>query len=226
MRDELNATVHRRRMALFSTVLMWCVALVAIRVVRTGSPNYLFMVWNLFLACIPLAITHVLRAAHDQGRANFAQLTLVAVWLLFLPNAPYLITDFVHLKPSTPLLYWYDLMLLISCAGTGLLLGYTSLFDVHTIATERFGHALGWTTAVIALLLSGYGVYLGRVQRWNSWDVIANPGGLFSSIADCLINPLQHIEVYALSGLLSAVLLLGYAAMRITMGPLTQRASE
>jgi uncharacterized membrane protein len=117
-------------------------------------------------------------------------------------------------------------MLLLSCAGTGLLLGYTSLLDVHNIATERFGHKIGWATVVAALLLSGYGVYLGRVQRWNSWDVITNPSGLFSSIVACLLNPFDHLQVYALSGLIGAVLLLGYAALRTTMGPMSMRATE
>jgi uncharacterized membrane protein len=188
-------------------------------VVRTGTGDYLFLIWNLFLACIPPVITRVLRTAHNRRSPTVVQLALIALWLLFLPNAPYLVTDFVHLSPGTPLLSWYDLMLLLSCAGTGLLLGYASVFDVHAMAAVRFGHKLGWVTVVVALLLSGYGVYLGRVQRWNSWDIVTNPGGLLGSIADILLNPLAHLQVYALSGLISAVLLLGYTALRMTMGP-------
>jgi uncharacterized membrane protein len=226
MHDETMTAEYRRRMVLFGMLISWCVALVAVRVARTGSGYYLFLIWNLFLACIPPLMARLLRAAHDRHSTFVVQLALVSVWLLFLPNAPYLVTDFVHLKQSTPLLYWYDLMLLLSCAGTGLLLGYTSLFDVHAIAAERFGHKTGWATVVGALLLSGYGVYLGRVQRWNSWDVVTNPGGLFSSIADNVLNPLDHLEVYALSGLVSAVLLLGYAALRMTARPVALRLSK
>jgi uncharacterized membrane protein len=218
MSHELNATGQRHRSGLFAVLLAWCITLVGVRVLRTGSGYYLFLIWNLFLACVPLVLSRLLRRAHDRRVSDIAQLALAALWLLFLPNAPYLFTDFVHLHPSTPLLFWYDLLLLLSCAGTGLLLGYSSVFAVHTIVTERFGHRCGWAAVVIALSFSGYGIYLGRVQRWNSWDVFANPSGLFSSIADFLLNPSQHLHVYALSGLCSVVLLLGYAAMRSTIG--------
>ena len=225
MRNVVNAIAGRRRTALFSVLLAWCVALIAFRVVRTESSYFSFLIWNLFLACIPLVMSRVLLVAHNKRTSDIAQLGLLAVWLLFLPNAPYLFTDLVHLHPSTPLLYWYDMMLLLSCAGTGLLLGYCSLFDIHAITTERFGYKFGWAAVVIALLCTGYGIYLGRVQRWNSWDVVTNPSALFSNIADNLFNPLQHLHVYAMSGLFSIALLLGYAALRSTMG-MMERVAE
>lgn len=218
MRDKLNALLHRRWLIFFSTLLLWCVALIGFRSARTGSDYFLFLLWNLFLACIPLLVSRLLRIAHHRGSADSAQLFLVAVWLLFLPNAPYIFTDFVHLHESSTLLYWYDAVLLLSCAGTGLLLGYSSLIDVHAISAARFGHKLGWGVAIVALLLSGYGVYLGRVQRWNSWDIVTNPLGLMNNIANVLLNPVDHFHVYALSGLMSAALLLGYAALRIFIG--------
>lgn len=214
MTKVLSAVERRRTAKLFCVLLAWCIALIGFRVVRTDSGYFLFLVWNLFLACIPLVLSNLLRAAHAKRSNDAAQLVLGAVWLLFFPNAPYLFTDFVHLHQSTPLLYWYDLMLLLSCAGTGLLLGYVSLFDIHIIVAERFGFRCGWIVVVIALMCSSYGVYLGRVQRWNSWDVIANPGGLFGSIAELLLNPFQHLYVYAMSALFGVVLLLGYAALR------------
>jgi uncharacterized membrane protein len=119
----------------------------------------------------------------------------------------------VHLTPGSPTLYWYDLGMLLSCALTGLLLGYSSMFDVHRVIEERFGPRLGWVVAVVSLVLSGYGVYLGRVLRWNSWDIITNPRGLFASIADCLLNPASHVHTYVLSGLFGVALLLGYAVL-------------
>jgi uncharacterized membrane protein len=218
MSNLSQITEQRHKSALFGMLLTWCAALIAIRVLRTGSGDYLFLIWNLFLASVPLMLSRLLRKAHDRLITDIAQLVLAALWLLFLPNAPYLFTDFVHLHPSTPLLYSYDLTLLLSCAATGLLLGYSSLFDVHTIVSERFGHRCGWAAVIVALSSSGYGIYLGRVQRWNSWDVFANPSGLFGSIADFLFNPSQHLHVYALSGLASVALLLGYAALHSTIG--------
>jgi uncharacterized membrane protein len=158
-------------------------------------------------------LSRLLRAAHARRTGIAAELSLAATWLLFLPNAPYILTDWVHLQYGSTLQYGFDVLLIISCAGTGLLLGYASLFDVHAIVTKRFGNKWGWIVATASLMLSGYGVYLGRVERWNSWDVITNPHGLIASIVDCLLNPLQHLHVYALSGFFSVALLLGYAVM-------------
>lgn len=202
-----------RRVILLGALLAWCVALIGFRVIHTRSGGFVFMVWNLFLACVPLMASILLRALHVNRKADIVQWVLLGLWLLFLPNAPYIVTDIVHLQPSTPLLYGYDLALILSCAATGLLLGYASLFDVHTIFSERFGHKLGWTVAIGALLLSGYGVYLGRVHRWNSWDLFTHPGGLLGEIAACLLNPAQHLHTYAFSAIASSALLLGYAML-------------
>jgi uncharacterized membrane protein len=214
MSNQVNAVARQRRIVLCGGLLTWCVAMVAIRVARTQSGYFLFLIWNLFLASIPLMTSQLLRTAYIKGASNLTQLALVAVWLLFLPNAPYLFTDIVHLQASTMLLYWYDAMLLLSAAGTGLLLGYVSLFDVHAIAAERFGVKMGWAIVIAALGLSGYGVYLGRVQRWNSWDVVANPIGLFGSIAESVLHPLHHLQVFALSGLIGVALVMGYLSLR------------
>jgi len=214
---EITPARRRGELVLLGVLLAWSVALVGTRVVRTGSDYFLFMIWNLFLACVPLVASRLLRAAHRAKASDAAQLLLVAVWLLFLPNAPYILTDLVHLKhsyqESYAVLYWYDMGMLLSCAGTGMVLGYLSLFDVHKVFEERFGRKFGWAVAIVALLLSGYGIYLGRVMRWNSWDVIANPRALFGNIADFLLNPGDHLHVYILSGIVSVGLLLGYATL-------------
>ena len=212
MSAELKPIAYRQT-RLLALLLIWCVALVSFRVVRTGSYFYTFLVWNLFLACLPLMLSRLLRAAHARRTGIAAELSLAATWLLFLPNAPYILTDWVHLRFGSTLQYGFDALLIISCAGTGLLLGYASLFDVHAIVAKRFGNRWGWIVAAASLMLSGFGVYLGRVERWNSWDVIANPHGLIASIVDCLLNPTRHLDVFAMSGIFSMALLLGYAAM-------------
>lgn len=215
----MSAEIQARRQreltgpVLFGALLVWCLGLIAVRVGRTGSDQFVFLIWNLFLACVPLAASRLLRIFHHRRSLDVAQLVLLAVWLLFLPNAPYILTDMVHLAPSSPLLYWYDLGMLLSCALTGLLLGYSSMFDVHRVVEERFGPKLGWVVAVTALVLSGYGVYLGRVLRWNSWDVLTNPRGLFGSIADCILNPALHLHTYLVSGFFGIAFLLGYAVL-------------
>ncbi len=200
-------------LALFGCVLAWCVGLILFRVERTGSWHFLFLIWNLFLACVPLFASRLLRAAHAKRIPDVMQLGLVAVWLIFLPNAPYILTDLVHLQASSPHLYWYDMALLLSCGGVGLMLGYTSMFDVHQIVESRFGARLAWVVVSATLLLSGFGIYLGRVLRWNSWDVVTNPRGLFDSIADYVLNPAAYLQIWAISGLCGAGLLLGYVTL-------------
>lgn len=219
MNAQGELTVTRpQRLVFFCALLAWCVALIGFRVQRTGSAEFLFLIWNLFLACIPLLASRVLRAAHERKASDALQLGLFAVWLLFLPNAPYILTDLIHLQPNPTGMFWYDLAVLLSAAGTGLLLGYSSLFDVQKIFEQRFNALCGWSVAVGALLLSGYGVYLGRVWRWNSWDVLVNPRGLFAQIVDCVINPSMHFQTYAFSGMFGIGLVLGYATLYSVSG--------
>jgi uncharacterized membrane protein len=204
--------------ALLGSLLAGSVALVLLRAMWTQSGHYLFLLWNLFLAVVPLLASTLLRRAAERRSADLMQLALLAVWLLFLPNAPYILTDLVHLNPDGSRLYWYDLGMVLSCAGTGLLLGYASLFEVHGLFEQRFGERFGWSVALVALLASGYGVYLGRVQRWNSWDVVTNPQGLLMSILDTALHPAQHLHVYASSGLFGVGLVAGYATLHIMRG--------
>jgi uncharacterized membrane protein len=208
--DELR---RQPGLALLGCMLAWCVGLILFRVERTGSFHFMFLIWNLFLACVPLFASRLLHAAHMRRIPSIVQFGLVAVWLLFLPNAPYVLTDLVHLQASTPLLYWFDMALLLSCGAVGLVLGYFSMFDVHQIVERRFGARIAWATASAALLLSGFGIYLGRVLRWNSWDIVTNPRGLLDSVADYVFNPGAYLQIWAISGLCGAGLLLGYVTL-------------
>jgi uncharacterized membrane protein len=211
---------------LLAILLAWCITLVLLRVGWTGSGHYLFLLWNLFLACVPLLASTLLRNARHRNAPEALQLCLVGVWLLFLPNAPYILTDLVHLNSDGSKQYWYDLGMLLSCAGTGLLLGYSSLFQVHKLLEERFGTRFGWTAAAVALLASGYGVYLGRIQRWNSWDIITSPRDLFGAIAETALNPVEHFHIYVLSGLFGISLLAGYATLYSMLGWRSASAAE
>ena len=118
-------------------------------------------------------------------------------------------------RPPIPL--WYDLVLLLSCACTGLLLGYLSLLEIQSAVEERLGHATGWIVAASSLLLSGFGIYLGRFLRWNSWEVVTDPAGLFLDISDRLLHPTAYPRAYAVTFIFGSGLLLGYAALRALM---------
>ena len=102
--------------------------LLAIRVSIAHQTMYLFYVWNLFLAAIPLVIS---RRLGWQDTFNFKSCLLLMGWLLFFPNAPYIITDIFHYENRPPLPMWFDLLLVLNAAWSGLMFGLYSLLQVE-----------------------------------------------------------------------------------------------
>ncbi len=203
------------RILVFGTLLGWCAILLVFRMHQAATFAFAFLEWNLFLAAIP-AVAAWLFAKAAEGRAFAAiQGFWFAIWLAFLPNAPYVTTDLVHLGHSAVVPLWYDLVLLVSCACTGLLLGYTSLADVQAAIAQKFSTSLGWSVAITALLLSGFGIYLGRFMRLNSWDAISRPLVLVSDIARLLGNPGASSQVAGVTLIYGIGLLLGYVSLRM-----------
>ena len=176
---------------------------------------YGFLCWNLFLAWIPWLAGQAFRTSSRRRAAAAWQLGWLGLWLLFLPNAPYILTDLLHLASRPPVPLWFDLALLLSCAGTGLLLGYSSLLEVQAAVEERFGRVMGWAVAAGSLFLSGFGIYLGRFRRWNSWQALTDPAGIFGDISDRLLDPMSYPRTYGVTMVFGGGLLLGYAALRL-----------
>ncbi len=217
----IPSPIHRLRLSLL--LGGWVAALLAARVALSGSGFGLFLPWNLFLAAVPLAASTALVGLDARRARPSALLALGVVWLLFLPNAPYILTDLVHLGPRTGVPFWYDLALLLSAAGTGLLAAYVSLADVQTVLTRRVGTAAAWAASVGALFLSAFGVYLGRELRWNSWDVLTAPGALLADIASRVLDPLAHPTTVVMTVVFGGMLTLGYVALRALVSPVGER---
>ena len=184
------------------------------RVALTGKYFFVFMIWNLLLAIIPFAISTMLSAARGALPARILLPAGVA-WLLFFPNAPYILTDFYHLdaRPGVPL--WYDLILIASCAWNGLMLAYASLSDMQRLVQQRLGLAAGWGFATVALLLSGFGIYLGRYLRFNSWNILTNPLTLFFDIMNRILHPFSFPGTWGVTLVFGLFLLIGYATVRV-----------
>jgi uncharacterized membrane protein len=211
-----------RRTILLTALFLWCAALLALRMERTGTMRFGFLVWNLFLAFVPLVASSLLAIADRRRSSILVQGGWFALWLVFLPNAPYLLTDLIHLRHRPPVPLWYDLALILSYALTGLLLGYTSLAIVQRIVARRFGNATGWLVAIASMGLSGFGIYLGRFLRWNSWEVLTRPAPLFAFIADCLLNPRSHAGTVAVTVIFGGALILGYVALDVFLADLRE----
>lgn len=152
------------------------VTLVATRAALTWRAQHLFLVWNLFLAWIPVALALWLEERDQRGLARGWRLWLTTfAWLMFFPNAPYILTDLKHLKFFTARGWWTDLIILLLFAFTGLVLAFLSLHRMHALVARRRGWMAGWMFVIGVAFLSGFGVYLGRFERWNSWNVITQP---------------------------------------------------
>src|SRR4030095_7892763 len=216
---------HRRHGPLFGALLLASAAsssLVAARVVHTGRLTYGFLVYNLALAWIPLAF-----AAAAYGLAGLASrrralpIGLCSIgWLLFFPNAPYLLTDLMHLRVQANRLLWFDVIALPSFAWTGLALGFASLFLMQRMVAERVGRAWSWLFAAAAIGAGAFGIYLGRYRRWNSWDVVLDPDGLSRDVARIVLHPSAAVLAYctALSGVLLVAYLVFYAWTHVQSG--------
>jgi uncharacterized membrane protein len=160
------------------------------------SRDFLFrnLIWNLFLAWLPYLFSLSIAAIH-RLRPRWWWMLLIpgGLWLLFLPNSFYIVTDLIHVSQRQSIPIWYDAGLIAITAWTGLFLAVSSLHSVQGVVRDYLGHYLGWAFALVVIALSGYGVYLGRFLRWNSWDLLSDPSEI---IADSL-SPLLHPITYA-----------------------------
>jgi uncharacterized membrane protein len=192
-----------------------CCALVVYRILGGAEVRHAYLVWNLFLAWLPLmfALFAVARFSLTHNVRDRQVLLLGIAWLLFFPNAPYIFTDLVHVLAKGRPTFWAELMLILIVALTGFLAGFLSLQIMHGMATRCWGRAAGWLFVAGVSGLAGFGVYLGRFTRLNSWDVLLNPLQLVRRTswgAWTLLTEWQHTKFLIL---FSLFLLLGYVML-------------
>ena len=178
-----------------------------------GVPTFLFLVWNLFLAWIPYWISLTLSNIKNGRLRRFKTGFTLTVWLLFFPNAPYILTDLLHFRNFGDVPMWYDLMLLLSFGFTGLMLGWISLMEVQDFLKNRHSRTVARGLTFVALILCSYGIYLGRFQRWNSWDILTNPVALFQDMFSVLMQPSGHAGTLGIAVVLGGFLTIGYAIL-------------
>ena len=216
---RLNETVL---LFAFSTL---CLVLSVIRVFASATPTFLFLNWNLFLAFIPWALSSLLIIYPKLQEKKLAVIMLLGTWLLFFPNAPYILTDLFHLKHVVSMPMWFDLLLILSFAWVGLLFGFMSLWDIEKILKQyliesRLKGLLRYRFSVpifssVLLFIGSFGIYLGRYLRWNSWDIIAEPFALIYDIGDRFVNPFEHPRTWGVTLLMGLFLNLVYWSLRL-----------
>ena len=171
---------------LFST------GLTAVRILYTHNLRFAWLTWNLFLALVPYLLTKfaVQNISWIEKRRKFV--LLFSVWLLFLPNSFYIITDLFHLEVASRIPLWFDLALIFSFAWNGILLGVVSIRMMEKMVQLNFPAIKEWQFVYPLMLLNAFGVYIGRYLRYNSWDVIADPFQLTEDIVYLVVHPLRH----------------------------------
>jgi uncharacterized membrane protein len=207
--------MSRRRLAALAALALataFCVALVLARMHRSGTPHHEYLMWNLFLAWLPFVLALGLYDADRRGLSRIVRSALAFLWLLFLPNAPYLLTDLIHLNanPDPGIPRWYDAIMFGACGWTGLALAIGSLLLVHAVARQRIGAGVSWILLVPTLALVSFGIYLGRFVRLNSWDAIFRPAHVAQLVAAPLRDPAAHPRFVGVTVLFTVFLMVSY----------------
>jgi len=197
LQNKLHVIIPR-----LALLTAFCVFIEVFRVLFALNITYIFLPWNLFLAWVPLWLAMQLK---DEMRP-IPLFLYISAWLFFFPNAPYIITDFLHLKSRAGFPFWYDALLLYSFAFTGLLLG---IISAHIVFKKIKQLLVPWQAKgfmLFVMLISGYGIYIGRFLRYNTWDLLTNPFQITAITVSRIIHPTIYPRTYGVT-LMAGVLL-------------------
>lgn len=197
---------------LLIAMTLFCIAISVTRSLITDTKVFLFLNWNLFLALIPFTISSLM-LVYNLNR-KLPVILLIITWILFFPNSPYILTDLFHLRLNGSAPIWFDLVLILSFAWTGLVYGLISLMDIEKHLAAYLNKKLVNSLIISFLFLASFGIYLGRYLRWNSWDIISTPLGLTGNILDRFLNPLSHPRTWGMTLLMGLLLNMIYFSIK------------
>jgi uncharacterized membrane protein len=198
---------HQLRNPSVIAFLLFCVACFAISIGRcliSGTGNYLFLNWNLFLAGLPLLFSRML--IYNENITKWKVLFLLPLWMLFFPNAPYILTDLFHLGNTKSMPKWFDLLMILSFAWAGLFAGFKSLQDIQRMLSKFMSERKSMIIIVILLFSAAFGVYIGRFERWNSWDLLVHPFSVAGDVIEKIIYPFEHPRTWGVTLMLGTLL--------------------
>ncbi|HEX2993265.1 MAG TPA: DUF1361 domain-containing protein [Anaerolineales bacterium] len=194
---------HRYSITVFVLLNIACavvIGLVVARVAYSSSERHLGLVWNLFLAWIPFMLSYFAHAVSWRRGALYLIIPSIAfLWLIFFPNAPYMLTDLQDLArraSGAPL--WYDVIIIVWASWTGMLLGVISLYLMQDIIIRRIGRIAGWLFVFVISALSSFGIYIGRFVRLNSWDILQDPAETAQEILGIIIDPSMRLAAFTM----------------------------
>ena len=200
------------RILAITIFFMFNVSLLIFRVFYSMEWRFIFLIWNLFLAVVPYFL---MKMALENTNNRWVSWLLFGGSLLFLPNSPYIVTDLFHLKHQASMPLWFDTLLVFSFAANGLLLFYDVLLKMHRFLEKQFSTIWAILGIITIIFLNGFGIYLGRFLRFNSWDIVANPFSLMSEIIDRFIHPFSHSRTWGVTLGYGTLFLVGYVMVLI-----------
>jgi uncharacterized membrane protein len=201
---------------LLGSISIFCLLLCLFRMFWTDQITYFFLNWNLFLAFVPWLFSSLMIIFPRFQKKPILVLMLLGAWLLFFPNAPYILTDLFHLQWSQHTMpLWFDLTLVMSYAWVGLLFGFTSLMDAEKVVANYLPKKLIPVMSTVLLFLGSFGIYLGRYLRWNSWDIIQEPMTLLYDVGDRFVNPIEHPRTWGVTIFMGLMLNMMYWSFRL-----------
>ncbi len=198
---------------LLSSVGFGFLLLVA-RTVYTGRLTFAFLVWNLFLAAVPFFLSAALLQRPAWMESKWMFTGLLVLWLLFIPNAFYMLTDLFHLNDSFSVPRWYDLLLILSFAWNACLMGILSVRHIEKIMQAKFQYRFEGLFIYPVMLINALGIYIGRYLRFNSWDVLSNPFHLLADILNILLHPVYYHNAWAMVICFTFFLSILYATLK------------
>jgi uncharacterized membrane protein len=203
------------------------VGLTGLRIILTGTFHLWYVVWNLALAWVSLVVIWVLSKRLEESRwLSWQNVSLSAVWLIFLPNTWYVLTDFVHVSTNGEINQLFDIVLMGVLTTCGFILGFTSLFLMHKQFLKRFSERTSGVIIGLIIFISSFAIYIGRDLRWNSWDVVTNPSGIIISVSDRVIDPFGHPRAINMTGLFFVLISVMYLAIWIFFRPQQSRSKK
>lgn len=173
------------------------VGLFAAGAISNHSAEFAYLLWNLFLAWLPLVFALWLhKILHRKVWSSWLALVVTVLWLGFLPNSFYMISDFIHIQDVPRVDLLYDVLMFTSFIFNGVILGFLALYNVHLELLQRMKRHTAHSLLATILLVCSFAIYLGRDLRWNTWDVLVNPAGILFDVSDRILHPIMYSQAY------------------------------
>jgi len=194
---------------------LFCVASSLFRRFYSGNWSFFFLNWNLFLAFVPWALTSVSFIKPKIQSSVPGIIALLVFWLIFFPNAPYIITDLFHIRVIKSMPVWYDTLMILSYAWTGMLFGFLSLWDIERILGRKLPRPLVTFISGFLLFVGSFGIYVGRYLRWNTWDIFTRTSEVLTDIGDRFVDPFQYRTTWGVTIFMGLFLNIVYWSFRL-----------